>query len=71
MSAADPVSEARRWLPYAEHAELTEWAVEAQDPGAWPEPTEEDARRAVEQARDVVDSVPAEIAHRIETKLEE
>jgi HEPN domain-containing protein len=45
-------------------AELTEWAVEARYPGDWPDATEVDARRAVEQARAVFESVRADLTRR-------
>jgi HEPN domain-containing protein len=35
-------------------AELTEWAVEARYPGDWPDATQDDARRAVAQARETL-----------------
>lgn len=41
---------------------LTEWTVEASYPGHWAEPTDEEARVAVEQARAVWISVTTELA---------
>jgi len=55
------------WTTRSKHpdlAELTEWAVEARYPGDWPEATLDDARRAVEQARRVWESVHADLAWR-------
>ena len=45
-------------------AELTEWAVEARYPGDWPDPTEEEAGRALSQARSLYESVVAEFGRR-------
>jgi HEPN domain-containing protein len=45
-------------------AELTEWAVEARYPSDWPDATVEDARRAVEQARGVYESVLGDLVQR-------
>jgi HEPN domain-containing protein len=55
------------WRVKTEHpdlAELTEWAVEARYPGDWPEATVDDAKRAVAQARAVVESVRADLMAR-------
>ncbi len=55
------------WSLKEEHrdlAVLTEWAVEARYPGEWPEPTKEDARSALEQARAICASVSADLAKR-------
>lgn len=38
-------------------AELTQWAVEAQYPGDWPDADEADSQRAVRQARGVFDAI--------------
>lgn len=38
-------------------AELTDWAVEARYPGDWPDATDDDAGRAIQQARGVYQSV--------------
>jgi HEPN domain-containing protein len=45
-------------------AELTEWAVEARYPGDWPDASEENAQRAVQQARAVYESVRGDLAQR-------
>ena len=45
-------------------SELTEWAVEARYPSDLPDPTDEDARRAVAQAQGVWESVCADLAAR-------
>ena len=55
------------WTVKQEHpelAELTEWAVEARYPGDWPEATPDDARRAAEQARAVLDCVVEDFGRR-------
>lgn len=44
-------------------AELSEWAVEPLYPGDAPTATREDARRAVVQARSIVDAVESKLAH--------
>jgi HEPN domain-containing protein len=52
------------WPLTAKHsdlASLTEWAIEAHYPGDWPDAVEADAQRAVEQARDVYDSVRSDL----------
>lgn len=49
---------------HADLAELTEWAVEARYPGDWPEASADDARRAVEQARAVYESVRRDLGQR-------
>ena len=49
---------------YADLAELTEWAVETRYPGDWPEPNDDDAIRAVSQARALRDSIVAEFKRR-------
>ena len=49
---------------YPDLAELTVWAVEARYPGDWPEATREDAQRAVDQARGVLDSVVRDFKRR-------
>lgn len=52
-----------RWAlreAFPDLAELTEWAVEARYPGDWEEATEDEAERAVAQARGVLRSVEAE-----------
>jgi len=46
----------------ADLADLTAWAVEGRYPGDWPEATAEDARRALEQARTVVQAAEDELA---------
>ncbi|MDE0042080.1 MAG: HEPN domain-containing protein [Candidatus Poribacteria bacterium] len=43
---------------------LTEWTVEARYPGDWAEPTDEEAKAAVEQARTVCTSVTTELSER-------
>ena len=43
-------------------SELTEWAVQARYPGAWPEATQSDAARAASLTRCVYDEVTAQIA---------
>jgi HEPN domain-containing protein len=56
-----------RWPVKREHpdlAELTEWAVHARYPGDWYEVTDGDAKRAVQEARAVYESVTAEFVHR-------
>ena len=55
------------WQVKAENpdlAELTEWAVEARYPGDWPDALHEDANKAVEQSRAVLDSVTRELRKR-------
>jgi HEPN domain-containing protein len=55
------------WRVKTDHpdlAELTEWAVEARYPGDWPEATTDDAKRAVAQARALVESVRADLTSR-------
>ena len=55
------------WAVIREHpdlAELTEWAVEARYPGDWPEATDTDAQRAVQQARSLYDCVASDLAAR-------
>ncbi len=55
------------WILQADHSELadlTEWAVEARNPGEWPEATETDAIRAEVQASLVLDSVVLEFRRR-------
>ena len=42
-------------------AELTEWAVEARYPGDWPDATVDEARRAVAQARAVLECVTEDL----------
>ena len=42
---------------HSDLAELTEWGVEARYPGEWPDPTREDATRAVEQAETIYLSI--------------
>ncbi len=49
---------------YPDLAELTVWAVEARYPGDWPEATLEDAQRAVDQARGVLDFVVRDFRRR-------
>jgi HEPN domain-containing protein len=54
------ILESARWPGAAELpdlAELTEWAVESRYPGDWPEPTLEEAARALTAAQTVVDIV--------------
>ena len=43
---------------------LTEWTVEARYPGDWAEPTDEEAKIAVKQARTVCTSVTTELSER-------
>jgi len=45
-------------------APLTFWAIEARYPGDWPDATPEDAREAVEQAREVVESIKDDLIQR-------
>ena len=55
------------WSVRTEHpdlAELTEWAVETRYPGDWPEPVDEDARRAEAEARAVHGSIASEFRRR-------
>jgi HEPN domain-containing protein len=55
------------WTVTREHpdlAELTEWAVEARYPGEWPEATRDDGRRAVVQARAVLDCIIEDFGRR-------
>jgi HEPN domain-containing protein len=55
------------WTVKAEHpdlAELTEWAVEARYPGDWPEATLDEARRAAEQARALLECVIEDFGRR-------
>ena len=49
---------------HSDLAELTEWAVESRYPGGWPEPTDDDASRAMPQARSVHESIVAEFRSR-------
>ena len=49
---------------HADLAELTEWAVETRYPGDWPEPNDDDAMRAMSQARTLHDSIVAEFRER-------
>ena len=49
---------------HSDLAELTEWAVESRYPGGWPEPTDDDASRAMSQARSVHESIVAEFRSR-------
>ena len=49
---------------YPDLAELTEWAVESRYPGNWVDPTDEDARIAVEQARGVWESIRRDFLQR-------
>ncbi len=52
------------WSVRARHtdlAELTEWAVGARYPGDAPDPNAADARKAVEQARGLVDSLEKDL----------
>lgn len=44
-----------------ELAPLLTWVVEARYPGDWPDPSEQDARTALTQARAVVDAVRADL----------
>ena len=55
------------WAVHDTHsdlAELTEWAVEARYPGGWSESTDDDAIRAMSQARSVHESMVAEFRRR-------
>ncbi len=45
-------------------AELTEWAVEARYPGDWPDVTADEARRAAQQSRAVVECIRADLKRR-------
>lgn len=47
-----------------ELAELSEWAIESRYPGDWPEPSWEDAQRAIADARTVCDMVVSELTGR-------
>ncbi len=49
---------------HADLAELTEWAVETRYPGDWPEPNDDDAIRAMSQARALYGSIVAEFRKR-------
>lgn len=49
---------------HADLAELTEWAVEARYPGDWPQPNDDDAIRAMSQARALCESIVAEFRQR-------
>ena len=42
-------------------AELTEWAVESRYPGEWQEANEYDAEQAFQQAREVLESILADL----------
>ena len=57
------------WSVKREHpdlAELTVWAAESRYPGDWQEATEDDANRAVSQARGVCNSIAVEFERRID-----
>lgn len=45
-------------------AELTAWAIESRYPGDWPQPSNDDARAAVELARVVVESISNDLGRR-------
>ena len=47
-------------------AQLTQWALEARYPGDWQEATEDDANRAVSQARGVCNSIAAQFERRMD-----
>lgn len=47
--------------------QLAEWAVESRYPGAWKEPTETDAKKAVSQATTVHDRIAAEFESHVES----
>ncbi|MBA4179253.1 MAG: HEPN domain-containing protein [Anaerolinea sp.] len=56
------------WRIHAIHpvlAELTEWLVEARYPGDWPDPTEAEARSAIEMASAVLIALRADLAELI------
>lgn len=46
---------------YPDLAELTEWAVESRYPGDWPDPTRDDATRAVAEARGIFDVIESDL----------
>lgn len=55
------------WQTRTDHpklTELTEWAVEARYPSLTEEPTVVEAQRALSQARDVLNSVQADLSRR-------